>query len=185
MTSCQNICEVEECPGGGKGLGGVIPFGNSFSGPRGALTDVTAASKWFGSKFSKVSWRDPLSPWHVLASTQVGLLPTCNPAQYSVWWASSEFDKVDKTLSGLFSLVTARVDVFLGSSSPFSCQRCTVKVRLSSADLAEKPHACEGLGTSEEWRDPARIWACIPVTQTCTFSAMVARGFNLPTTRAA
>lgn len=52
---------------------------------------------------------------HVLASTQVGLLPACNPAQYRIWWASSKVDKVDKTLLGLLLFVPRCVDVFLGS----------------------------------------------------------------------
>lgn len=138
MTSCQNICEVEECPGGEKGLGGVIPFGNSFSGPRGALTDVTAASKWFGSKFSKVSWRDPLSPWHMFwnphkwASCQQATLHNTATDELQ-----ANLTKQIKHFSASSHSSPHAPTSFLGSSSPFSCQCCTVKVRLCSAKLAE------------------------------------------------
>lgn len=116
---------------------------------------------------------------HFLPDTQVGLLPASKPAQYSIRWASSKFDKVEKTLLGPCLFVPKYVDVFLGSRHCLLlCQRCMIKVPLSCAD---RTTSCMWRpGNLRRWREPARIWVHVPVTHACTLSAVVAKGVQPP-----
>lgn len=90
-----------------------------------------------------------LSLTHVLASTRVGLLPACNPAQYSIGGASSKFDRVDKRLLGLFFFVPKYgvpvIPCFHVSAAWLKCD---------SLLQTEKHHACKGLGTSGDGGNP-------------------------------
>lgn len=153
MTSCQNICKVEECPGREK-----RPWRcNSI---RQVLQRTERSTYWCHSSI-QVVWvqvQQSLTQWptlsvtHVLASTQVGLLPACNPAQYNIRWATSKDDKVEKTLLGLFSFVSKYEDVFLGSChSLFLCHAAWLS---ALPQTLHKHHASEGLGTTGDGKNP-------------------------------